>query len=219
MRIDRPNFARWLCTAALAGVAVWSLSATVAALVHVYPKGWTAMAFVGGFGLAFSVPFALAAHLCFNRQHRELFMVGASVAALVLLPLCFTILNRLGALDALRDTEGDQPWQTALVLFASLALALGPFYVTGQFLRACSRFAARRFPAGPSPRHIQSARRRRPRASPRPASAPSTARNGSRGGSAVGRATCPVTSSIAASPPSGPGSPRDHSFYPPHADR
>jgi hypothetical protein len=135
---------RWLFSGLLAAVAVWSLAAVSVALVRVRAEGWGTVAFLSAFGLAVVTPFALGAYFCFTRRYGDLFMVGAAVAALVLLSLALSIPDRLGVVDALRDRVDNPLWTLAV----GMVLLVGPFCLSGWFLRACSRFAARRIPNG-----------------------------------------------------------------------
>lgn len=149
-RIDRAAVVRWLSSGVLAAVAIWSLSATAAAIVRPRSDGWVTVAFLIGFGLAFATPFAVAACFCFRRRYADLFMVGAGVAAFLLLGLGFTIPNALGLFDAVR-WKGGGPWQPLVMLAVSFLLLVAPFYLAGTFLVACSRFAARRLSNGGTP--------------------------------------------------------------------
>ena len=128
----------------LAAVAVWSAAAVSVAIVRARSESWGTVAFFAAFGLTLVTPFALGAYFCFTRRYAYLFMVGAVVGALVLLSLSFTIPDRLGLVEALRR-RADHP---LLMLAASMALLLGPFWLASWFLRKCSRFAARRIPNG-----------------------------------------------------------------------
>lgn len=150
IRIDRNNVARYVISAGLAVIAAWSFAACLVVAVRARSDGWGTMAFHGGFGLLFAAPFASAAYFCLKRRYGDLFMVGAAVGAFVLLGLCFTLPRQFGVTDALRDRWTGGPWQALVMLLIWLVLLLGPFYLTGWFLRACSRFAARRLPNPPA---------------------------------------------------------------------
>ena len=151
IRPNRHVFGRWLFSALFASVAAWSLCATAVSLVPSRADGWVTVTFLSFFGLAFATPFALAAYFCFKRRYRDLFMVGAGVAAFVVLGLGFSIPQELGVMDAVRNGNRYQPWWPLVMLALSLLLLAGPFYLAGWFLRACSRFASRRFPNGGTP--------------------------------------------------------------------
>ena len=103
------------------------------------------------FGLLFATPFALAAHSCFKRRYRDLFMAGAGVAAVLLLGIGFTIPNKLGVVDAVRTWKGGGPWRPLAMLSLSVLLPLGPFYLASGFFGVCSRFATRRLANGGAP--------------------------------------------------------------------
>ena len=149
-RLDRHTLMRWLFSGLFAATAVWSLCATAVSLVR-SPDGWGAAAFIGVFGLLFATPFALSTCFCFKRRYGDLFMVGAVVAAFFVLSLGFAIPEHLGAFDAIHKWKGGDWWRPMVMLLLSLLLLLGPFYLAGWFLQACSRFAARRLPNGPTP--------------------------------------------------------------------
>jgi len=151
IRPNRHVVGRWLFAALFAAVAVWSLCATAVSAVRSRADGWGTIAFLGFFGLAFATPFALAAYFCFKRRYRDLFMVGAGVAAFVVLGLGFTIPQELGVMDAVRNGQRYEPWWPLVMLALAFLLLAGPFYLAGWFLRACSRFASRRFPNGVTP--------------------------------------------------------------------
>ena len=150
-RIDRPVVVRWLFSGLFAAVAIWSLSAIAVSLLRSRSDGWGAIAFIGAFGLLFATPFALAAYFCFKRRYGDLFMVGAGVAAFLLLGLGLTIPNELGVMDAVRNWKGGGPWRPPMMLALSVLLLLGPFYLASGFLAVCSRFATRRLPNGGAP--------------------------------------------------------------------
>jgi len=147
MRVDRNTSARWLFSGLFAAVAVWSIVETVISLVRSRNEGWGAILFLY-FTFALATPFAMAAYFCFKRRYSDLFMVGAAVAAFVLVGLCFAIPQRLGVLDAAPRWQGGAPWRVPVMVVLSVLLCVGPFYVAGAFLRICSRFAARRLPNG-----------------------------------------------------------------------
>ena len=155
MRLPRNVPARWLFSGLFAAVAGWSLVAIAASAVRSRADGWPTVAFLAGFGLLFATPFALAAWFCFKRRYRDLFMVGAALAAFFLLGLCFTLPDRLGLhqLVPLRWKQ-DEGWRIFARLALSLVLFAGPFYISGKFLVACCGFAARRIPNGQGPSDI-----------------------------------------------------------------
>ena len=149
MRFDRPVLVRWVFSALFAAIAVSSLSSIAVSAVRSRSDGWGTVAFACAFGLLFSGPFALAAWFCFKRRYRDLFTVGAGVAALVLLCLCFAVPNELGVLDRIGPSAGEESWRPWVTLPLLLVLLFGPFYLAGWFLKVCSRFAVDRIPNGP----------------------------------------------------------------------
>ena len=149
MRFDRPVLVRWVFSGLFAAMAICSLSGIVLSAVHSRSEGWGAIAFVCILGLLFFVPFALSAYFCFKRRYRDLFMVGAGIAAIVVLSLCFTIPRKLGVFDGVPDWKNEKPWRPVVMLPLSLLFLFGPFYLAGWFLKVCSRFAVDRIPNGP----------------------------------------------------------------------
>jgi len=145
MRVDRNTSARWLFSGLFAAVAVWSVAVTGVALVRSRGEGWGTILFLC-FTFAFATPFAMAAYFCFKRRYGDLFMVGAAVAAFILLGLCFALPDKLGLSNAARGWKQYEPWQPLVMLALSTLLFVAPFYVAGAFLWACWRFAARRLP-------------------------------------------------------------------------
>ena len=151
VRPNRHVVGRWLFSALFAAVGAWSFGATAVSLVRARGDGWGTIAFVSVFGLAFAAPLALAAYFCFRGRYRDLFMVGAGAAAVVLLGLGFTIPQDLGVMDAAHNWKGGGPWRPPVLLALSFLLLTGPFDLAGGFLRACWRFASRRFPNAGTP--------------------------------------------------------------------
>lgn len=150
MRLDRRSLGRWLFSGLFAAVAVWSLAVTGVSLVRSRGDGWGTILFLC-FTFVFATPFAMAAYFCFKRRYGDLFMVGAAVAAFILMGLCFAIPNRLGLFAAAPRWQTGAPWRVPVMLVLSVLLLVGPFYLAGAFLWACWRFVARRLPnAAPS---------------------------------------------------------------------
>jgi len=87
-----------------------------------------------------------------NRQMFQVhcFFIGLVLFMFGLLSLCFTIPRQLGMFEAIRNRNDHELWQPLGMLAVSLLLLLGPFYLVGWFLRACSHFAAHRIPNGPA---------------------------------------------------------------------